>query len=692
MKISCRWIKKFVDVQADPKWFEDELTMAGLEVEAWEKIKTGDGSEDLVFEIGLTPNRADCLSIYGIAREISALTGNPLNLPPFALEEKGAKIETLASVTLEEPEMCPRYLARVISDVKVGPSPAWLVEFLESVGQRSINNVVDVTNYVMLELGQPLHAFDYDLLEENRIVVRKARQGEIFKTIEGTECRLHEDVSVIADGEKAVALSGIMGGVNSEVSDKTGKILLECAYFDPALIRKTSKAYNIHSESSHRFERGVDPNNLERVIDYAAFLIAQVSGGLVARGRIDVYPTPIQKVEIPLRISRVNKILGNKLNVKTATDYLKRLSFEVSETDNDACQVTVPTYRPDITREIDLIEEIARLNGYNKIKSELPKCGIVEAEQPPLSQLNRKVKNILAGFGFQEIITYSFINRGYLDGLQVEDNDRLKNCIPVINPISQEMDVLRTTLIPGMLETMAKNINSGISDLALFETGKVFQSGDADASHLESLHLIGAVTENKEVDFWDPKNSVRDLFSIKGTLRALGERLNVKSVDMEPKNYPWFAPGKSVQVHSGSQRIGSMGEIHPRVTEVFKIGQRVFLFEISLESLYENIISETTLRQIPRFPTILRDISLVVKKTHKAGDLGSLIRETGGEILEDVFIFDKFEGGNIPQDSKSLSYSMVFRSDARTLTDEEVDGIQENILRDLGKKFGAKLR
>ncbi len=692
MKVSYSWLKKFVEFDSDSDWLSHNLTMAGLEVDACEKIKNKNGQEDTVLEIGLTPNRSDCLSIMGVAREISALTGNPLKKLDFEIQESDVPVKELTSVTLEEPEMCPRYVGRVISNVKVGPSPVWLMEYLESIGQRTINNVVDVTNFVMFELGHPMHAFDYNLLEENRIVVRKARQGETFEAIDRTQCRLHEEVLVIADANKAVALAGIMGGLTSEVNENTGTVLLECAYFDPALVRKTSKEYKIHSESSHRFERGTDPNQLERVIDYAASLISELSGGKVAKGRIDKFPTPVPNAEINLRVERTNKILGGNIKAEEIQGYLERLGFVVSTVDANTFNVSVPTFRTDITREIDLIEEIARLNGYNKIQPTLPMCSIAEAEQSNLSLFNQKVKEIFSGFGFQEIITYSFLNKESFDYLQLPEGDRLRNCVSIINPISQEMDVLRTTLIPSTLETIARNINAGIFDLMFFEVGKVFQDKGAGQLPMEEVHLVAAVTEKVKDDLWNTKDSTRDFFSIKGVLQAFGERIHAEPWETEPRGYPFFASGSSVCLNAKRKQIGTMGEIHPRVIDFYKITQKVFLFELNLSAFHTGLIPTPTFEPVPRYPSTLRDIAIVVGKTVKTKEIVDAIQDMGGDTLREVSIFDQFEGGNIPEDQKSLAYSLVFRSNSGTLTDEEVDGLQQKILDGLGKKFNARLR
>ncbi|MBI5187379.1 MAG: phenylalanine--tRNA ligase subunit beta [Nitrospinae bacterium] len=692
MKISLRWLEKFVKFDPDPERLAHCLTMAGLEVEGIEKVKGRDGLEDTVLEVGLTPNRADCLSVLGIAREVSALTGKSLKYPRFQMEERGESIENQATVALEVPDMCPRYAARLITDVKIGPSPDWLAGFLEAIGQRSINNVVDVTNYVMFELGQPLHAFDYHLLHGNRIIVRKARQGENFESIDRTKCRLHEDVLVIADADRAVALAGIMGAGNSEVNEGTSAILLECAYFQPALIRKTSKEYKIHSESSHRFERGTDPNGLQVVVDYAACLIAEVSGGKIAKGRIDLYPSPIPKAEVSLRIDRANKVLGAELKPETIKTHLERLSFSVSGAGDGTFLVSVPTFRTDITREIDLIEEIARLEGYNNIQPSMPKCAIVEPERPGLAFFKQNIKNIFAGFGFQEIITYSFINKEAYAHLQIPEESPLRNWVSIINPISQEQDVLRTVLIPSMLETVARNINAGIGDLMFFEIGKVFQSNGPGNLPDESSRLIAAVTEKTTPNLWSPNNTVRDFYSIKGAFQAFCERIHAYPSEMEPRNYPYFLPGKSFRIAIGKVKIGEMGEVHPRVIESFGIGQRVFLFEVSLDALFEKIQPVPKLQALPRFPSTLRDLSIVVKKTVLAEEIANAMKEIGGEILREVSLFDKFEGGNIPQGERSLTYSMSFRSDARTLTDGEVDHLQQKVLDGLAERFSARLR
>jgi len=692
MRVSCEWLKEFVDVHADPEKLSMDLTMAGLEVDACEPVRLRDGREDHVLEIGLTPNRPDCLSILGIAREIAALTGKPLKGPTISLEESEPAVDQWTSVNVEEPEMCPRYAVRVISGIQVGPSPDWLAERLEAVGQRSINNVVDITNYVMLELGQPLHAFDYDRLHEKRIIVRRARREEVFEAIDRTVAKLHTGALVIADADRPVALAGVMGGANSEVTGATGSLLLECAYFQPEIIRKASRKFKIHSESSHRFERGTDPNAVGDVIDYAASLILKLCGGKVARGRIDHYPAPISKLEIHLRVDRVNKILGTRLQLETIKGHLEQIALRVVKMNDGDLLVAIPTFRPDLTREIDLIEEVARLTGYHVIPSDLPKGVIAKCGPSPLHLLESRTKQILAGFGLQEIITYSFISGQYLDYLQLSEDNPLRNGVPILNPISQEQNVLRPSLIPTMLETMARNIRVGVSDLMLFEVGRVFRDRDAGHSPGETPHLIVAVTGRVQPGLWHLKKTARDFYTCKGILEAFCERLNMEPLNMELALSDYLVRGESVSLKTGEATIGEMGEVRPRALKAFDVGQRVFLFEVTLDSLLKKIQPTSRLNPIPRFPSTLRDLSIVVKKSILAEQISRTIQETGGAMLKKVFLFDLFEGGNITRDKRCLTYSLSFRSDTRTLTDEEVDRLQHKILDALAEKFDSQLR
>ncbi|OGU04369.1 MAG: phenylalanine--tRNA ligase subunit beta, partial [Geobacteraceae bacterium GWC2_55_20] len=460
------------------------------------------GLKDTLFEIGLTPNRADCLSAVGIAREIAAKLGLQVRYPASAVVESGEAVESVIGVVVEAADLCPRYAARYISGCKISPSPEWLVKRLNAIGIRSINNVVDITNLVMMELGQPLHAFDCDRLAGKRIVVRRAGEGEPFTTLDGQQRALVQDDLVICDAERPVALAGVMGGLNSEIENTTTCILLESACFKPAAVRKTSKRLGLHTESSHRFERGIDIGGVARALDRAAALIVELAGGTMARGALDVYPGKCEPVSIPFRPERANSLIGIDLAREEILDILTRLECLVVEGAAGIVQVEPPSYRIDIEREIDLIEEVARLNGFDRIPASMPIARITSDRPSRHQQLEKRVRNILVDHGMNEIINFSFTDPGSAGKLMLREDDPRRNAIRLSNPLVDEQSVMRTTLLPGLLETVARNINFRSLDLSLFEMRRVYMPSAGDDMPTEPIFIVGAMTGSRDGDGW----------------------------------------------------------------------------------------------------------------------------------------------------------------------------------------------
>ncbi|MBN1546400.1 MAG: phenylalanine--tRNA ligase subunit beta, partial [Syntrophaceae bacterium] len=504
--------------------------------------------DDTVMDIGITPNRSDCLSIIGMAREIAALTGSTVKYPDITFNETTEDIDGITSVTIEDPDLCPRYTARILKDVKIGPSPFWMRQRLEAVGLRSINNVVDVTNFVMMEFGQPLHAFDFRFLEEGRIVVRRSHAGEPFVSLDEKERILRPDTLMICDGKKPVAIAGIMGGLNSEVKDDTAMVLLESAYFQPSSIRKSARWLGMGTDAAFRFERGIDPEGVVRALNRAAQLIAETAGAVVCKGIIDAYPNRVAVPEsIPLRIQRVNDVLGANLDEGQIVESLRLLGMSVNKTDQIGFySVNPPSYRVDIYREIDLVEEVARLIGYDRIELKLPQISVKPLEKEKKQVLIEKIRQILNGCGFSEAIHYSFITPKSCDVLNISAEDERARMLKIANPLTDDQAIMRTTLVYSLLDTMRTNANNGCYNLKLFETGKIFIDNGQGELPTEKERLGVLLTGVAYDDFWHLKESGADFYSLKGVVEDLIAGLRLTGVTYDAaKIEPFLHPGRS---------------------------------------------------------------------------------------------------------------------------------------------------
>ena len=646
------------------------------------------GLDDVVFELEITPNRPDCLSLIGVAREIRAETGNPLKLPTVDPQESGINIRDLTSVTIGAPDLCPRYAARVIQGVKVTESPAWLQQRLESVGIGVINNIVDVTNFVLMEYGQPLHAFDYHKLAENRIVVRRARDDEQITTLDEVERELTSDMLVIADAEKAVALAGIMGGYNSEITETTCDVLLESAYFNPLSIRATAKALGISTEASYRFERGADPGAVLAALDRAAQLIAELTGGTICDGIVDVYPGQQPLTEIQLRPERVNFVLGTTIETAEMVQILDRLGFDVDIT-GKVYQVVVPTFRSDVTREIDLIEEIARVYGYDNIPTTLPKGDIPVPAPTPKTEARRRIKHFLLAAGMMEAVNYSFCDPNCFDKIRLNADDPLRNTLQLRNPLSPEMSVLRTTLTPGLLENAQHNRNHQIDTIALFEIGGVFvHDGEEKEPERVTGVLAGQIGEGV---YSDPYRHP-DFFDIKGLVEGMLEVCGVVDWTLQKTDALTFHPGRNAEVLLGNRRIGVFGEVHPEVLENYDLPYKAYLFEFDLEGLADAATFAKRFEPISIYPKVARDLAIVVDKETLSDMPTELIYTTGGDSVDSVRLFDVYEGEQVPEGKKSLAYTITYHSATETLTDKAVNTLHDEVVKCLNRELGAELR
>ena len=649
---------------------------------------------DMVIEIDLTPNRADCLSLIGIAREIAGIQNTPLNYPDTRLTDSGNAIANLTSVTIEAPDFCPRYAARLLTGVRVGPSPFWLQNRLLSVGQRPINNIVDVTNFVMMELGQPLHAFDFDRLAGHRIVVRTAQKGEVFTTLDEKERALSQDMLMICDAEKAVAVGGVMGGLNSEIDRSTTRVLLESACFNPISIRKTAKKLGLNTEASYRFERGVDPQGTAAALNRAAKLMADVSSATLVEGLIDAHPKPVEDRVIHLDVNKTNQLLGTTFSIKEIDARLRSIGFNTDPTSNHHLAVLTPSFRVDIARPEDLMEEVARLSGYDNIPLTYPAVPV--KGRPPLKSLTsrNRIKQFMSGYGFYEIITYSFISADACDRLGLKPEDDRRHSVPILNPLSEEQSVMRPSLVPGLLETMRHCIARHEKDLRLFEIGKTFHPNGRDSLPEEIEMLVGLWCGSRRNDSWHGRAADCDFFDLKGVVEALLERLDLPGAvftGLAEERCSYTRPGVSARILIQDQEIGLIGEVHPRVRRNFELKDTAYIFELTVDRLRSLIPNVKSFQPIYRYPSVTRDVTLIVNLGVESGTILNRVEQMNEEWIESVHLFDVFGGKPIPSGKKSLSFRIVYRSSDRTLEDEEINRLHQEITGNLLEEFKALL-
>ena len=644
------------------------------------------GYSDAIFEVGLTPNRSDCLSIYGIARELGALTGKVPVFPEISLREGARPVGEDISVEIKEAKLCHRYAARVIKGITVKPSPLWLRRRLEASGIRAINSIVDITNYVMLELGQPLHAFDLEKVNGGKIIVRKAKAGETLQTLDGVQRSFSGEELLICDEEAPLALAGVMGGELSAVSEATVDILLESAYFAPVTVRKTSKRFGLHTESSHRFERGIDIQGVARAIDRAAMLISELAGGELSSGLIDSYPVTYSDKVISFRPSRCSEMLGIEISDDDVLAYLKKLGMQISGSGSDI-SVIPPSYRVDIEREIDLVEEVARLKGYDSIPAVPLSGGMSEHLQERANISVHGLQSHMAALGYNEVINYVFQSpdeKGKLD----PSGSHAGKQIEILNPISEEMSVMRQSLVPGLLQTISMNCNRQNRDLRLFEVGKVFSA--LRGSYEENLRLTAIATGEKVPVLWRKESSVLDL---KGCLENLLDLLGFNGYTFENRrDIPYLHPGIAAAVFLGGEKVGTIGELHPLVQENFDIENKVYVFDLDLDKIGRLDKGKYSFKDIPSYPSVERDVALLVDKHVSLAELTTYINGLKLVLLEGVDVFDLFEGKGIDPGKKSIGLRLRYRSHDRTLADEGVRKVHDSILSSLVEKAGAVIR
>jgi len=651
------------------------------------------GLKDTIFEIGLTPNRADCLSIIGVAREIAAKLGKQLRYNRPIVRESDLDVNSIASVRIDDADLCPRYTARYISGCTIAPSPRWLVNRLRALGQRSINNVVDITNYVLLEYGHPLHAFDFRQLAGGKIIVRRSGEGEKFNTLDGQERTLKSSDLTIRDDERAVALAGIMGGENSEIADDTTSILLESAYFTPSAVRLTSKRLGLHTESSHRFERGTDINILTVALDRAASLIAELAGGQVARGIIDAYPVPLSEKTIVARVRRINEILGLNLDETQVTAIFKNLEFGVKPVEPGILSVAIPSFRVDIEREIDLVEEVARLHGFENIPTTMPVAQVFSDRIPRSQMLERGLKNLLTGEGFNEVINFSFASHADMGKLKLPESDKRTSAVALLNPLVDEHAVMRTTLLPALLQTTARNFSLRNFNLRLFEMRRVYWIKPGQELPDEPLHVAGILSGLRYPEGWNQAKELVDFYDAKGVIEAIADMLKLPALTFVPGGVePFYHPGKAAAVLCNSELIGTIGEIHPDVQEAFELEKSVYYFELDFFKLVDQSAATNAIVTPSRFPDTYRDIAMLVSDETQAAAIVDCINSTRIDKLRSVEVFDLYTGDKIPQGQKSIAVRVRYGSFDATLTDEEVNRYHQKVINTLTAKLEISLR
>jgi len=665
-----------------------------------EELKVGDDLitalklDDHILELNVTPNRPDWLSIIGIAREVAALTDRRLRLPGVKVIEKGEKIGQLTSVAVEAPDLCWRYTGRVITGTEIRPSPFWMRRRLESLGIRAINNAVDVTNYCLLEWGQPLHVFDFDLLEGKRIVVKRATPGERFVTLDKEERILDHDALMICDGVKSVALAGIMGGLNTEVRRDTVNLFLESALFNPQLIRKTSKRLGISTESSQRFERGVDPHGVLHAINRAAQLIFQLGGGQVAQGCLDVssdyLPLPSH---ISVTVEKVNRILGTTIEKEKMKSYLDRLGINPEEDEQGKIGVVSPSFRMDLEQPIDVIEEIARIHGYDNIPSHLPSRNPSFKGQHPFYIFEERVKRIMRANGFQEVITYSFISPHEIEALKFPSSDPHTQVLTILNPLSEDQSVMRTTLIPSLLSTMRRNIYQKNYNVKIFEMGKIYIRERGGHLPTEKRMLAGLITGLRSGEVWNVQKEDVDFYDIKGCIESIMEEFNIKDFQfLSPQSISYLHPGKSCSLFIRDENIGVLGEIHPEVLSYYDLDTCALIFEIDLDSLNQFSENPRYHKPLSKYPPVYRDIALIVNSEVKAEEVRYALMGLKINLVEEVSLFDFYQGKPIPEGKKGLAYRIKYQAYDRTLTDEEVNVLHDKITSFLIEELGVEIR
>jgi phenylalanyl-tRNA synthetase beta chain len=671
--------------------FEDKVIPVALKDGIWildqeyplgQDIVEALGLKNAVVDFEITPNRPDCLSMIGMGRESAATFGGTLRYPETDCLKEEGKAKDYIEIEIKKPELCRRYVGRIVKDVKIEQSPWWLQKRLIYSGMRPINNIVDITNYVMLEYGQPIHAFDIRDVADSKIVVDTAEEGELFTTLDGTERKLTSNMLLIKDGQRGVAIAGVMGGLNSEIKEDTETILIEAANFNGDSIRATSKKLALRTEASSRFEKGIDPNLSETAADRVCKLIELLGAGTVIKGSVDVYPTKIDNDAVAVRVDRVNNILGTGLSGKEMEEILESLEMQVSRLGN-TMKVTPPTIRQDLLEEIDFVEEIARIYGYDKLPVTLPK-GNAEAKKSRERTLRDRARELMTAMGANEIQTYSFVSPRGVDNVRIDEDSWERNFVRLINPLGEENSVMRTILTPNMMDVLGRNYSRNISSVRAFELGNTF---------FKNLDEEEALPDERDAMSIGCYGEGESFFTLKGMLEELFASLGIRGTVYVPESdYGVYHPGRCARINYKDTELGIMGEVHPDVAEKYGIGTRVFCCELAFDQVIRNADTTKFYKPLPKYPAISRDIALLVKEEVYVAEIESIIKEIGGKLLESVSLFDVYRGKQVQEGRKSAAFALKYRAADRTLTDEEVVKVHQKVLDALKEKLDAVLR
>lgn len=670
----------------DPKDYIDKnqegILILSSDVPLGEDVKKLLGLDSIVLDIEITANRPDCLSIIGIAREIAAILGTDFKYPEIKVPEGKDDINDLIQVKVMDSTLCPRYTARLIDNINIKPSPLWMQQRLRNAGLRPINNIVDITNYVMLEFGQPLHAFDYDYLEGKKIIVRRANKSEKIKTLDGIERTLDEDTLVIADQNKPIGIAGIMGGENSEITANTKKVLLESAAFNYANIRRSSRRLGFRTEASARYEKNLDPTLASLSSKRFAQLVAQTRSGEIVNGVLDSNPKGPETRKVEINADKINKNLGTNISLEKIVNILNSLELYVIQKYKNKLVVEIPSFRKDISQEADISEEIGRVFGFDKIMPTTPKSVATLGKYDDKQIIIDRAKRILNSCGLSEIITYSFMSPKTLTKLNILDNFESCNPISILNPLGEDYSLMRTTLIGNILDAIGRNVNRKVEDIKLFELGTVYKAKQTPLNELPNENKILTIGMVGNVDFYD----------LKGVIETLLEHFKVGSYNIMEGYHPSFHPGRVASLVIANNRVGVLGEIHPEVAERYEIDERVYISEIEFDHIISSGKHAHNFIPLPKYPPITRDIAIIVNERVLVGDIKETIEREGGELLESVKLFDIYRGDQLPYEHKSLAFALTYRSSKRTLVDKDINDIQNRILKKIKEKYDAELR
>lgn len=683
----CSLAELGIEAKLAPKEYAEGIYNFPQDTEIGQDALAVLNRDDEILELGLTPNRADAMSMIGVAYEVGAILGKEIKLPNPQPDTSSEKASDYINVTVEAKEDNPLYVAKVIKNVKVGPSPVWMQTRLMAAGIRPHNNIVDITNFILLEYGQPLHAFDYDKLGSKEILVRRAKAGEVIETLDDTKRTLTADHLVITNGTEPVALAGVMGGANSEVGSDTTTVLLESAYFTGGVIRKSSKDHGLRSEASSRYEKGVDPARVRPAAERAAELMIQLAGGEVLGGIVEADALDIKPLVVSTTLEKINKVLGTDLEMKQVEDIFARLKFETT-VDNNTISVTVPTRRGDITIEEDLIEEVGRLFGYDNLRTTLPIGSSTPGHLSEYQKKRRVVRRFMEGAGLYQAVTYSLTSEEKALQYALDKREPVKLAMPM----SEDRSILRLSIVPQLLEVLKYNIARQNDSVAVYETGAVFLKNSKEELPEEREHLAAAITGLWESHPWQGEKKPVDFFVLKGIVEGLAAKLGLESqLDFQKAELEGMHPGRTAEITLNGTVIGFIGQVHPTMQKTMDL-KETYVFELSLKALLQAEKAPLQYTAIPRFPSITRDIALVVEKATFAGDLKKVITEAGGTLLKEVQVFDLYEGEKMEPGKKSIAFSLKYFDPEKTLTDEDIAKAHNKVLKALEDQTGAVLR